>query len=329
MPAKECLGLHELSGISEFPVSELQTQASALMFSGIQESTRATYTAPQKLYLQFCNSYGLQPLPAVDDTLILFATYMFNKGLSYNTCKVYISAVVSLHTFSNVTPPNLKNPRFRLIMRSISLKSQGHNQKSPITFVVLQSIWQTLGNMKQANCLKAAISLGFFGGLRGSEYLKTPFNEGPKMTQLTFISDSCLKFTVTKSKTKPHGFTLPFHCSKHQICAVCCMKTYLLELGSQKQVSHDDYLFQYDNTQLSKFRFNSLLKQVMQAVGQDPNRFSTHSLRSGVTTTAAHNKFRDWELKQIGGWGTNTYTTYIRSNTRNSSRFAQRLTQKR
>ena len=84
--------------------------------------------------------------------------------------------------------------------------------------------------MVEANCLKAAITLGFFGALRGAEYLQTRFSPGPKMSQLILINESCFKYKILKSKTKPHGFTLPYHCSKDTICAVCCMIAYLNEI---------------------------------------------------------------------------------------------------
>ena len=223
-------------------------------------------------------------------------------------------------------PLNLKNPQFRLIMRSIANKSQGHNQKSPLTFQLIRSIWYHLGNMQQASCLKAALTLGFFGGLRGAEYLTTPFSPGPNMSQLTYMNDSCMKYKVHKSKTKPKGFTVPYHCSKDTICAVCCMSTYLVEESTNRQLHNTAQLFSYKGKPLSKCMFNKVLKQAVACIGKDPSKYSIHSIRSGVTTTAAKNQFEDWEIRKIGGWVSNTYLTYIRHNPRNSKRFS-RLTQ--
>ena len=324
MHVQKCQGPPELYGIFEIHFSDLEIQAQALLNDGISSSTRATYSGPQKVYIAFCRTFSLQSLPASDDTFRLFITHLFNKGLSFNTIKLYVSAIISLHTFSGVPPPNLKNPKFRLMMRSIAQKCQGHGQKSPLTMKLLRSIWSSIGNMPEAKCLCAAVTLGFFGGLRGAEYLASRFSQGPKMSQLTFINKAFMKFKVTKSKTKKSGFTKHYHCSRDTICAVCCMIEYLSYIDIPP--SNNQPLFCYKGKTLSKSIFNSILKQAVKSIGRDPTKYSIHSLRSGMATTAACNQFEDWEIKKLGGWVSNSYLTYIRINPLNSKRFSQRLT---
>ena len=174
-------------------------------------------------------------------------------------------------------------------------------KKHPITFHILQKIWPIVQTMKDSLCIKAA--LAFFRGLHGSEYLKTKFMAGPKLSQLTICSKSRITYTVMRSKTQPKGFTLPYHCSCDTVCPVCCTLEYLSHRRSTDRPRQSACLFIENGVELTKDRFNYIIKQAMATAGYNHNHFTTHSLRSGVTTTAACNNFSDWELKKTRGMG--------------------------
>ena len=67
-------------------------------------------------------------------------------------------------------------------MRCFQNTSPEPGKKTPITFKMLQKVWHIVETMKDSLCIKAALTLAFFGGLRGSEYLKTRFVSGPKLS---------------------------------------------------------------------------------------------------------------------------------------------------
>ena len=312
-------------------LAEIQAQAELLVSNGIQSSTRSTYSGPQKMFIQFCNQFGLNPLPATDNALLLFITHLHKKSLSISTVKVYISSIITMHNMCGLVPPNQKNPRIRLALRAIALKCPEPRQQSPVTFKVLLSMWQVIGNIPQFRCVKAAIALGFFGGLRGAEYLQSRFNKGPRLGQVSLGSgqSKTLTFQVTKSKTKPKGFSLTLSCSNHNICAVCCMQDYLQHRPLSADLSDSAPLFLYFDKELSKQKLCSIIKDLINAIGLSPAKYSLHSLRSGVATTAASCNFKDWELKLLGGWESNTYNTYTRSNKHTTRTFARRLTRQK
>ena len=312
-------------------VSELTIQADQLVKNGITNSTKATYSAPQRQFFQFCLKIVIQALPANDQTILLFLTHLHNKKLSYNTCKVYMSAIKSLHLLNNLVPPNFQNPRFRLALRAIKNKSPEPTKKNPITFNVMKMIWPLLYKANNELCIKAMLTLAFFGGLRGSEFLTTIHSTGPTVNCISFQSSTkgtVMKFQVVKSKTKPHGFSMPYMCSGHKICALCDMEHYLEHRNKMGTLSPNSPLFEMEGKQVTKQVMSAILKKLIQKLGLSTEGYSLHSIRYGATTTAAKNKFADWELKLIGGWSTNTYRTYI--NTRQSkhrARFSKRLTQ--
>lgn len=308
----------------------MQCKAQQLVSSGIRTSTRSTYSGPQNKFIQFCKYIGVNALPASDNTLLLFITHLHQNKLSLSTIKVYMSSIITMHNIAGLAPPNLKNPQIKLAIRAISYTSPVPTQKSPITFKLLFSIWQIVNRLPQHRCIKAAIALGFFAGLRGAEYLQTRFNPGPTLSQLTFSKNdpNTMSFTVKSSKTKPQGFTVNISCSKHEVCATCAMKDYLSHRqGIAGQGSHHS-LFMYNGTVLTKIKLNAILKDLVLCLGLQPNKYTLHSLRSGVATTAATSNFKEWEVKMLGGWATNTYLTYIRPRKHHTKHFARRLTQK-
>ena len=117
---------------------------------------------------------------------------------------------------------------------------------------------------------------------------------------------------------------MPYHASSIKICPVSCMMEYMSHRESTVRPPQHASLFVENGTELTKNRFNYIIKQTMLAAGYNSNQFSTHSLRSGVATTAACNNFSDWELKKLGGWATNTYQSYIHINPRNKRNFTHK-----
>ena len=135
-------------------------------------------------------------------------------------------------------------------------------------------------------------------------------------------------YQVNQSKTKTHGFQMPYMCSGSEICAVCDMERYLKYRNNLEQLALDSPLFIINGKVATKNGMNAIIKNLLKAMGAETAGYSLHSIRYGATTTAAQNKFQDWEIKLIGGWSTNTYNRYINTtNTKHRARFAKRLVQ--
>ena len=185
-------------------------------------------------------------MPASDNTLLLFLTHLHSKKLAFKSCMVYLSAVKSLHVLNNMAPPNLSNLRLKLALRAIQRQSPEPISKLPITFNVIQAIWKLLTMSQNEWLLKWVLALAFFGGLRGAEYLSSATSTGPKVKQITFTKvdgSITMNYQVPKSKTKNHGFTIPFKCSCNKICPLCSMQKYLLIRYQNHDLAHDDHLF--------------------------------------------------------------------------------------
>ena len=61
-------------------------------YIGVALSTRRTYQAGVRSYLQFCDSYNIVPFPASSLTLHYFCSYIA-QCISHKTIKVYLSGI--------------------------------------------------------------------------------------------------------------------------------------------------------------------------------------------------------------------------------------------
>ena len=103
------------------------------------------------------------------------------------------------------------------------------------------------------------------------------------------------------------------------------MVTYLGDRLSKGKVTQSDSLFVYKSVTVSAKLVNRFIKQVVKSLGWDPTKFSAHSIRAGAATSAALAGFKDWELKSMGGWSSNTYMSYIRQTKNHTAKFPRRI----
>ena len=75
----------------------LQKALQSYYHQGFAASTQKTYAAGVQHYLSFCKHIHYSPLPASEQTLLLFITYLGQLELTHKTIKVYLSAIRNLH----------------------------------------------------------------------------------------------------------------------------------------------------------------------------------------------------------------------------------------
>ena len=78
-------------GAGVWPLTQLCLSAHSKVLQGIQQSTCKVYGHAQHMFLQFCHCYGLLPIPADQETLLYFATFLVSaKGLQHGTIIGYL-----------------------------------------------------------------------------------------------------------------------------------------------------------------------------------------------------------------------------------------------
>jgi integrase len=154
---------------------------------------------------------------------------------------------------------------------------------------------------------RALLLLGFAGALRRSELVAL------NVEDLDFCSEG-LRVTIRHSKTDQAGATqqiaIPFG-SRPETCPVTAVKRWLsyrsIETGAIfRMLDRDD--------RLDAAAVGAILKKRAEAAGLDPEKFSAHSLRSGLLTSAAMNGASIWKLMdQSRHKSVQTVRSYVKS----------------
>jgi len=312
--------------------------------AGLKESTRRTYDSAQKRYLDFCEKYGKSSMPASEETILLYVTYLYNQGLNHNSINVYLYAVRSLHVIEGLGNPLSGCLRLNMAMRAIQHKTNCRIDKIPITLDILYNIKGVIGDSYDESLLWSAMTLGHFGLLRAGEFTINSQLEFSKtkhlcVSDVSFHSLSqsgsecvpymCVHIKSCKTDKKGQGFNLYIGCSKHVVCGYCAMSKFL---GMRQQLG-DSHL---SSQPLFKFSSGAVLtrnmlirqtKLYLTLSGVDSTGYTGHSFRVGGATSAASAGMSDWEIKLLGRWSSDTYQRYIKAPVPLLVRFAQRCTQ--
>ena len=127
-------------------------------------------------------------------------------------------------------------------------------------------------------------------------------------TYTTFAS--CL----SSSKTDPfhQGCSVIIGCMGNPVCGAC-EAWHLLQQHQQTQTSQEAPFFQINNRALDCMTLVKHIKDIATQLGQDPSRYSGHSLRiTGGATSAAYARLSQWQIKLMGHWNSQAYQVYIK-----------------
>ena len=305
---------------------ELGATANLLLRSALRQSTQNCYSSAQKKYIHFCAKYHIEPLPATDESLLLYVSYLHEQGLTGSSIKVYMSAVKSLHVYSGFDSPITSNNKVALAIRGAINLSASPARTQPITYELLVRMLPLLAGRQDIVMLKAAMCLAFFGCLRAGEFcLNAGDNFDPAIHLcVRDISMHTDHFTLylKRSKTDKNNQGVQIHvgCSGELACAFCSMKDFISTRDPNLSPLFQDTLGHI----LTKSYFVSVTRILLASLGLDPSRFSGHSYRAGSATTGADRGFDQWELKMLGRWSSDAYQIYLR-NPKLVSTFSKRL----
>ena len=289
-------------------------------------SSLRTYTAGQNRYARFCDRYSISPYPTSKEKLSQFVAFLFVKGLSDGTVKVYLSAVRHAQIGLGLGDPKIPDmPRLEYVVkgfrRRFSSKSRGR-PRLPITPAILQAlkvVWSSDADQFTASMLWAASCLCFFGFLRSGEVVV------PSDSSVDAAAHLCFGDIAIDSRTEPSAMTVHLKSSKTdpfrnrvslligtgnaEICPVAAVLSYMVQRGPAPGP-----LFRFsDGCYLTRARFVAALRSALSRTGIDEKLYSGHSFRIGAATTAARGGIQDSLIKVLGRWQSAVYQIYIRT----------------
>ena len=317
----------------------LQKALQSYYHQGLAASTHKTYAAGVQHYLSFCKHIHCSPLPASEQTLLLFVTYLGQLGLTHKTIKVYLSAVKNLH----ITSGHFKSfeiqlsPRVERVLKGIKLsqaKSRPPHSRLPITSSIMCKIRSVLAktpNDYNNIMLWAACCLAFFGFLCCSEFTIPSQDTFDDAVHLSFNDISVddkqnpkvIAIRIKQSKTDPFrkGVTLMLGKTENKVCPVSALLPYLAIRGSK----HGPLFIMANKHYLTPTLFRTSLHQILKSSGLSTQEYNTHSFRIGAATSAKAAGISDLHIKMLGRWQSDAYQSYIKTAPEDLAKFSKLL----
>ena len=294
---------------------------------GLADSTHKTYQSALRRFGAFCSLYSiLSPFPVSEAILCYYATYLACQQLAPRTIKTYLAAIRHMQITLGLPEPREFSslPRLRLIQTGIQCT---HMQRSttpprvrlPITPVILgrmKDYWSARPREPDIGMLWAASCLGFF---RSGEITIPSNNSFDSKVHLSWgdiavdnpESPAAIRVKLKKSKCDQFGQGVEIFIGRTRtpICPVAAVLAYIATRGS----GNGPFFRFSSGLPLTKQKFVSHIRQVLQAIGLPYQDFAGHSFRIGAATAAAKAGLEDSAIRTLGRWNSSAFHTYIRT----------------
>lgn len=270
----------------------------------LSKNTRTAY----KSDLQHFRSWG-GGIPCSPEMLAAYLTD-HAESLSMATLSRRVIAISKAHTIKGYPDP--RNDLVKLTLKGIK-RTHGKPQKqaAPILkedlTVMLSHAPENLKGCRD----KALLILGFCAALRRSELVNV------KVEDLDFNTQG-LVLTLSRSKTDQRGqgrkIGIPF--GRGRICPVSLVRLWL-----EQSFIESGFLFVsirkggvLTGEKLTDRSVSNIIKDYADKAGLDAEKYSGHSLRSGLCTSAAQHGVSSWKIRaQTGHRSDSMLARYIRS----------------
>jgi integrase len=230
--------------------------------------------------------------------------------LSTATLQRRLVAITKAHTVQGYPDP-VKSDLVKLTMRGIRrIHGKPQQQVSPIMKEDLIIMLSHVPNSVKGKRDQALLLLGFCGALRRSELVAV------KAEDLEFNSQGVI-LTLPRSKTdqEGRGFKVGIPKGRGRICPVKALGDWLTHSGAEtgfifRSVTKGRVL---SGAPLSDRAVADIIKHYAHKAGLNPEKYSGHSLRSGLATSAAQHGISSWKIRaQTGHKSDAMLARYIR-----------------
>lgn len=295
-----------------------------MVATGLAPNTLRTYTTAISRYMEYCVAYQLDPFDLSEWNIVRYVAYLASRGLKATSVQVYLSGLRTWCVLEGLPTPNVTSHRIKLAIRSVHRTDPPPRRASPFLHHMLCRSMDLLLPTYDNLVFIAALSLGFFGCLRASEFVVASDSSPILRSDIEFLDTDprAVMVHIRKSKTSPHGFFLPLGCADTRTCPVCIL-WYLITMYPAPRHTP---LFRFQDGRLLTYNNLSVtLKKLVSRMGFDPVLYSPHSIRAGAATTAVMVGFTSAELRQLGRWHSAAHLLYFRPNPTQLSFLTARL----
>jgi site-specific recombinase XerD len=279
--------------------------ARAYADAAVPPNTRRAYEADWRSFAAWCARHRVPALPATPAAVATYLSSLADAGKRSSTVERALSGIAFQHRERGFVWPK-GNAVIGKVMKGIRKLKRGAKGKTPVGAEELRKLVQHASPRD-----RAILTLGWAGAFRRSELVA--LNVG----DVTDVGAEGLIVRVRASKTDQEGKgeDVGIPCALDRtMCAARAVLEYLRSGRGGWPSNVDGPLFLNPSGKRLHDRTVALIvKRAAKRAGLDPNRFSGHSLRSGLATTAAeHGKTLDAIMRQ-GRWKkADTALRYVR-----------------
>ena len=310
-------------------MAPLAQEVQRLVTGSVASSSLRTYSYGRQAYSNFCLDMGWLETPASEQGLLMFVAYLSRRGCSVQTTRVYLAGIRHLHLERGASIAAFSSPRLAAALQV--LQRLGPKPQPPRPAVTLQQLRQIKRKVFTSLCLPepdrrmlwAAITLGFFGILRVSEYsspsARTVETGRTLIRSNMVVTKEQVQITLPRSKTdqQGRGAKVMVGVTGGELCPVNAMRNYM----AVSRLDSSLPVFTYsDGRFMTAQDINFWLQRFL------GDRYSSHCLRIGGTTRAAEAGAQTWQLQAGGRWKSCAYQRYIRPTTESLSELSRLMT---
>lgn len=273
----------------------------------VPENTRRAYAADRADYQAWCAALAVEPWPADPGVLALYVAdpiRLDDHGEPYelrvSTIRRRLSAISTWHRERGIEPSPARDIRVGRAVKALARRQAAsglfdHREAAPFTLEMLAATCAHLDRTRLADIRnRALLCLGFFGALRRSELVGL---DVPDLAESVEGLDVRLRQSKTDQEGEHDPVPVPYK-SDEPVCPVRAWQAWRSAAGLVagavfRSVDQHGHLL---GGRLPDNRVSAIVKDAAMALGEDPERYSAHSLRAGFITSAAKKRVPGWAI---------------------------------
>ena len=263
---------------------QLVASAREYAASAKADRTKRLYAAAWRTFTSWCEAQGVSPLPAPPAAVALFLAARADEGRKAATLSLELVAISQAHKAAGVASPRTA-AEVQTVLKGIRRsKGVAQTKKAPVLVPELRKMVTGLPATTIGLRDRALLLLGFAGAFRRSELISLAVDD------VVFTTDG-LEVMLRRSKTDQEGagqkIGIPFG-SDPATCPVRSLRKWI-DAAELKE----GRLFRSVNRHghvagsLTGHGVALTVKRAAERAGLDPVKYSGHSLRAGLATSAA------------------------------------------
>lgn len=304
---------HSLAAVRPANLAKLAPLAAAArVFAAEARSprTRSAYRAAWSGFAAWCAEHELAALPAAPETLALYLSARAEAGAKVASLAQALAAIGEAHRVAGQESPvgaPVARETWKGIRRTLGTAPR---RVAPVVASDLRAMVRALPAGPLGLRDRALLVVGFAGAFRRSELVAL------NVADLAFTAEGVV-VTVRRSKTDQEGagatVGLPFG-SDPATCPVRTLRAWLEAAGiAEGAVFRSVSRHGQVGAVLSGRDVARVVKRAAEGAGLEAARYSGHSLRAGLATTAAKAGKADRAIMAQGRWASRTMVDrYVR-----------------